>query len=153
MNKPDLNEIIRNNRVYYKYSIEEKFNSGIVLLGWEVKAIRLKLIAIDHSYISFQNQEAYIYNIVIQTKNKTNDLTYNPTRARKLLLTKQELFFLKKKTNQNNYTIMILNLFWKHPWIKAHIGLAKSKKKYDNRHKIRTNIWIREKSLLTNHIL
>lgn len=147
MNKSNSNEIIQNNRLYYKYTIEEKFESGIVLLGWEVKSIRLKLITIDKSYISFQHQEAYIYNSVIQSKIKTNDFTYNAVRARKLLLKKKELFYIKNKIMKYGYTIMILNLFWKNSWIKACIVLAKGKKKYDKRNKIHDNTWTREKKL------
>lgn len=148
MNKLSLNEIIRNNYVYYKYFIEEKFESGLVLLGWEVKAIRLKLITINNSYVSFQNQEAYVYNSFIQSKLKLNNLSYNPTRIRKLLLKKQELLFLKNRVNHHGYTIMVLNLFWKNSWIKVNIGLAKGKKKYDKRSKISINTWKREKELL-----
>lgn len=151
MNKSNLNEIIQNNYVYYKYSIEEKFESGIVLFGWEVKSIRLKLISIEKSYISFINQEIYIYNSIIQPQTKINDFTYNPNRVRKLLLNKKELFFLKNQIHHYGYTIMILNLFWKNSWIKANIGLAKGKKKYDKRYKIYNNIWQRERKIFSNY--
>lgn len=151
MHKPNLNEILQNNHIYYKYSIEEKFEAGIALLGWEVKSIRLKLISLDKSYVSFKNQEAYIYNFIIQTKIKTNNLIYDPVRIRKLLLKKKELFFLQKKTSCYGYTIVILSLFWKNSWIKANIGLAKGKKKYDKRQKIHANTWKHEKMLLNKY--
>lgn len=149
MNKRNSNEIINNNRIHYKYFITKIFESGIVLLGWEVKAIRSKLITIDNSYISFQGYEAFIYNAVFQNQLKSHELIYNPIRTRKLLLKKNELFFLKNQTNKHGYTIVILNLFWKNSWVKAKIGVAKGKKKYDKRHLINTDKWKQEKKYIT----
>lgn len=151
MNKRNLNEIIYNNRVYYKYFIEKTFVSGIILLGWEVKAIRAKLIAIDNSYISFQGDEAFVYNAVFQTQLNSYELISNPIRARKLLLKKNELLFLKDQINKNRYTIVVLSLFWKNSWIKVNIGLAKSKKKYDKRHEINIDTWKKEKIHITKY--
>lgn len=143
--------IIQNNRIHHKYIIEKEFESGLVLLGWEVKAIRSKTISIDNSYISFQNKEAYIYNSVFQSKTTNTNPIFNPTRIRKLLLNKKELLFLTEKINNYHYTIVILNLFWKNSWIKANIGLAKGKKKYDKRHILNTNRWKIEKIHITRH--
>lgn len=153
MNKLNLHIIINNNRIYHKYFIEKTFESGIVLLGWEVKSIRSKSINIDNSYVSFQNDEAYIYNAFFHTSSIHNELAYDPIRKRKLLLKKKELLFLKNKINQNNYTIIILNFFKKDNWIKTKIGLAKGKKKYDKRYIINTNLWKKEKTRFTNRIL
>lgn len=71
---------------------------------------------------------------------------------RKLLLHKQELLLLIDKINKKNYTIVILNLFWKNSWIKANIGIAKGKKKYDKRHTLNTNQWKLEKKYITKCI-
>lgn len=149
MIKLNTSEIIRNKQIYNNYFIEKKYESGIVLLGWEVKSIRLKLITINNSYIVFQNSEAFIYNAFFQPQIKSNESIYNPIRVRKLLLKKNELLFLKNQVQKNGYTIVILNLFWKNSWIKANIGIAKGKKKYDKRQIIRTNAWKKEKIHIT----
>lgn len=150
MNKFNSNEIIHNKHIHYKYFIDKIFEAGIVLLGWEIKAIRTKLITIENSYISFNGYEAFIHNAVFHTHIKHNESIYNPVRTRKLLLKKKELLFLKNQSSQHGYTIVILNLFWKNYWIKANIGVAKGKKKYDKRHTIHTNSWKKEKNILLN---
>lgn len=152
MNQYNINEILNNKQAYYKFFIEKTFESGISLLAWEVKSARLKLITIDNSYISFKGYEAFIYNAVFQNSIKHNVSEYNPIRIRKLLLTKKELLFLKSQTNQYGYTIIVLSLFWKNNWIKASIGLAKGKKKYDKRHIIHKTSWKKEKIHITKCI-
>lgn len=150
-----LKTIIQNKRAYHEYFIEKEIESGIQLLGWEVKSIRSKTITIDNSYISFQNQEAYIYNSIFQINIKQHSINpayYNTNRLRKLLLKKNELLFLIEKTHCQHYTIIILNLHWKNSWIKALIGLAKGKKKYDKRNIIKTRQWKYEKEKIEKYI-
>lgn len=144
--------IIQNKRVYHEYYIEKKIESGIALLGWEVKSARSKMITIDNSYISFYNKEAYIYNSLFQfNTTQFSNITHNVTRLRKLLLKKKELLFLMEKINHQKYTIVILELYWKNSWIKANIGLAKGKKKYDKRNTINIRKWQYEKKQIAKY--
>lgn len=145
-------KIIQNKRAYYEYFIEKKIESGIELFGWEIKSARSKTINIDNSYVSFRNKEAYIYNSVFQynTINSSN-ITCDTTRLRKLLLKKKELLFLMEKAHYQNYTITVLELYWKESWIKAHIGLAKGKTKHDKRNIIKTRKWQYEKKQITKY--
>lgn len=154
MSQSIIKKIIKNKKAYYEYFIEKQIESGIELLGWEVKAVRSRMISINNSYVAFNKQEAYIYNSVFQCHNKTtfSDNIYNTTRSRKLLLNKYELLFLKEKTNQYHYTIIVLDLYWKNSWIKAHIGLAKGKNQYDKRNKIHTQTWKHEKNKLKKYV-
>ncbi|CAD83234.1 tmRNA-binding protein [Candidatus Blochmanniella floridana] len=133
--------IIQNKRVHHKYFIEKEIETGLVLLGWEVKSIRSRKITIENSYVSLRDQEAYMCNANFQIQTNMNVSTPDPTRMRKLLLKKQELSFLTEIMHKKSYTIIILNLFWKNSWIKANIGIAKGKKKYDKRHIVNTHQW------------
>lgn len=152
MSQLTIKSIIQNKRAYHDYFIEKKIESGIELLGWEVKSIRSKSIAIDNSYISFHNKEAYICNSIFQIQTThTSNIQYNTTRLRKLLLNKYELLFLMEKVNYQQYTVIVLDLFWRNSWIKTHIGLAKGKKKYDKRSTINTRIWKNEKKEILKH--
>lgn len=147
-----LKKIIQNKRAYHEYFIEKKIESGIELLGWEIKSARSNMITIDHSYVSFYNKEAYIYNSIFQSHSiKPLNTIYNITRLRKLLLKKNELLFLKDKINHKNYTIIVLELYWKNSWIKANIGLAQGKKKYDKRNIIKTRVWQNEKKQISKY--
>ncbi|ADV33932.1 ssrA-binding protein [Candidatus Blochmanniella vafra str. BVAF] len=151
MNQSYSKQIIQNKGVYHKYFIEKKIESGLVLLGWEVKAIRSKQVVIDNSYISFQNQEAFIYNSFFKKINTNNNPIYDTNRIRKLLLKKQELLFLKEKIKRYKYTIVIINLFWKNSWIKATIGLAKGKRNFDKRNIVHSNEWKSKKQNLVKY--
>lgn len=154
MSQLTLKKIIQNKRAYHEYFIEKEIETGIELLGWEVKSVRSKTITINNSYVSFYNQEAYIYNSCFQlnTTQFLNPIHHNTTRLRKLLLKQHELLFLTEKTHHQNYTIIILDLHWKNSWIKAHIGLAKGKKKYDKRNIINIRKWKYEKEKIEKYI-
>lgn len=152
MSQSIIKQIIQNKRAYHEYFIEKQIESGIKLLGWEIKSARTKMISIDNSYVSFHNKEAYIHNSVFQS-NTTQfaNTIHNVARLRKLLLNKHELLFLIEKINHQNYTIIVLDLYWKNSWIKAHIGLAKGKKKYDKRNITNIRQWKYEKKQISQY--
>ncbi|URJ23293.1 SsrA-binding protein SmpB [Blochmannia endosymbiont of Camponotus sp. C-003] len=146
MNQLILKKITQNKRAYYEYFVEKQIESGISLLGWEVKSARSKMVVIDNSYVSFYNKEAYICNSIFQSNvTRFDNESSDSVRARKLLLKKNELSFLMEKVNQKGYTAIILDLYWKNSWIKVNIGIAKGKKKYDKRNIIHMHQWNKEK--------
>lgn len=146
MNQLILKKITQNKRAYYEYFVEKKIESGISLLGWEVKSARSNMVIIDNSYVSFYNKEAYICNSIFQSNvTRFDNESSDSVRARKLLLKKNELSFLMEKVNQKGYTAIILDLYWKNSWIKVNIGIAKGKKKYDKRNIIHMHQWNKEK--------
>ncbi|WP_159715130.1 SsrA-binding protein SmpB [Blochmannia endosymbiont of Camponotus nipponensis] len=152
MNQLILKKITQNKRVYHEYFIEKQLESGIALLGWEVKSARSNTVTIDNSYISFCNQEAYIYNSIFQPNiTQFYNETQHSIRIRKLLLKKHELLFLTEKINQQGYTVIILDLHWKNSWIKANIGVVKGKKKHDKRNIIHMKKWKKEKIHILKH--
>lgn len=138
--------IVYNKNVKYKYIIEKEFDAGISLLGWEVKAIKNKCIDISNSYVVLKNHEAYLvganfqkyYNLSV--KNKID-------RNCKLLLNKKEIILLHKKAIIKGYTIVVMFLYLKFIFIKARIGIAKSKKTLDKRRRILKKEWKRKKQI------
>ncbi|QNS01954.1 MAG: SsrA-binding protein SmpB [Buchnera aphidicola (Pentalonia nigronervosa)] len=143
----NLSKIIVNKKAYYNYFIEEVFQSGIVLKGWEIKSIRSGNINISASYIINNLNEIYLCNSVIQPLCTISNYSFfNSTRKRKLLLHKREINFLSIKIKNIGYTVIPLSFFWKKSWCKLEIGLAKGKNICDKRTKIKNCNWSKEKS-------
>ncbi|QCI17077.1 SsrA-binding protein SmpB [Buchnera aphidicola (Aphis helianthi)] len=141
-----LSTIYTNKKAYYNYFIEETFQSGLVLQGWEIKSIREGKINISESYISNHLHEMYLFNSIIQPLNTTsNHFPCDPIRKRKLLLHRNEINYLSIQKNKIGYTLITLSLFWKKSWCKLNFGLAKGKNKIDKREEDKKNTWKREK--------
>ncbi len=127
-----------NKKAYYDYEILEKFEAGLVLQGQEVKSIRKGHINLAGSYVVFKQGEPYLIGAKIpayQPKNAPAD--YNPERARKLLLNKKEINELLGKSNEKGFSLVPLKVYAKDGRIKLEFGLAKGKKKYDKKEKIK----------------
>ncbi|WP_367670651.1 SsrA-binding protein SmpB [Sodalis-like secondary symbiont of Drepanosiphum platanoidis] len=144
--------ITKNKSAYYKYFIEKKIESGLLLKGWEVKSSRANRVDIKNSYISIKNNEAFLlganFNPLI---NHFNLKEYDYIRTRKILLNKSELIFLKNQINIKKKTIIALELYWKKCWIKLKIAVVKGKKQYDKRMSIKNKDWkIEKKRILKN---
>lgn len=127
--------IIKNKKAYFDYEILEKFEAGIKLFGFEVKAVKEGKINLTGSYILIRNNEAYLINATIspyQIKNTPN--WYDPKKSRKLLLKKQEINYLNGLLSQKKYlTLIPLHIYIARGKIKLEFGIAKKKKKYDKR--------------------
>jgi len=133
-----------NKKAHYDYEILEKFEAGLVLQGQEVKSIKGGHINLAGSYVVFKQParpgegEPYLVGAKIpayQPKNTPED--YNPERLRKLLLNKKEINLLIGKSNQKGFSIIPLKIYEKNGRIKLEFGLAKGKKKYDKKEKIK----------------
>ncbi|AFZ82724.1 SsrA-binding protein SmpB [Candidatus Kinetoplastidibacterium crithidiae] len=127
-------KITENRKAYHDYFIEDKFEAGIVLQGWEVKAIRSKNVSIKEGYIIIKNGEIYIIGMHISPlKTISNHITPDPYRTRKLLLNNNEIKKLIGKVDQKGFTLIPLNLHYKNNLIKLDMALGKGKKMYDKR--------------------
>lgn len=129
---------IINKRAYFDYEILEKCEAGLVLLGFEVKAIKNGWISLKGSFAVIKDEEAYLLNAHItpyQPQNAPKD--YNPLRTRKLLLKKAEIKSLIGKSKKKGLTLVPLKVYTKKGKIKLEIGLAKSKRKFEKREKIK----------------
>lgn len=130
--------LAKNPRAKFDYHIKETFEAGIVLAGYEVKAVKKGHISLKGAYVTLKNEEAYLINAHIspyQPKNMPND--YEPTRTRKLLLHRKELKSLIGQTKQKGLTLVPMRVYTKHNRIKLEFGLGRGKKKYDKRESIK----------------
>jgi len=130
--------LIENKKARFNFEILEKFQAGIVLKGFEVKALKNKKASLEGAYISIRGNEAFLVGATIypyQPKNIPSD--YNPKKDRKLLLRKKEIFYLLSKKKSQKLVLIPLSFFLKGNLIKLEFGLARPLKKYDRREKIK----------------
>lgn len=145
--KVSNNTIALNKRARHEYFIEEEIEAGLELQGWEVKSMRAGKANIGDSYVIFRNGEAFLFGALITPLNMASThIVCDPTRTRKLLLSKRELDSLFGKVNRDGFTIVALSLYWKGAWAKVKIGVAKGKKQHDKRDDIKDREWQRDKA-------
>lgn len=128
---------IVNRKALFDYEIEETLEAGIALKGTEIKSLRMGKANIKDSYIIIKNNEAYLLNAHISSYEKGNIFNHEELRTRKLLLNKKEIYKLRDKTEISGYTIIPLKIYFKGPFAKVTIALAKGKKLYDKRRTIK----------------
>ncbi len=137
--------ITDNKKAFHDYFIEERFEAGIVLQGWEVKAIRAGRIQLKESYVIVRNGEIFLFGAHISPLSTASTHVHaDPTRTRKLLLRHSEIGKLIGKVERAGYTLVPLNLHYSRGRIKCEVGLAKGKKQYDKRDAIKEKDWQRE---------
>ena len=125
---------IRNKKATFNYEILERFEAGIVLAGYEVKAIRNGKASLVGAYVVLRDGEAYLKGATISFYQEANTpKTYNPERERKLLLSRKELSHLEKELNTAGLTIVPISLYNNRGKIKLEIALVRGKKKADKR--------------------
>jgi SsrA-binding protein len=141
--------IIDNKKAFHDYFIEERFEAGVVLEGWEVKAIRAKRSNIKEAYVIVKNGELFLFGMHISPLvQASSHVKTDPTRTRKLLLHSRELDRLIGKVERAGYALLPLNLHFQRGRIKVEIGLGKGKKLYDKRATAKQKDWEREKNQL-----
>lgn len=135
-----------NRRALHDYSIEERFEAGLVLQGWEVKSLRDGKVQLSDSYVLLKNGEAWLFNAHISPlQTVSTHYVPDPLRSRKLLLNDRELSKLFGAVQREGYALIPLSLYWKHNHVKAEIALAKGKKLFDKRETEKRKDWQREK--------
>ncbi|MDQ5943503.1 MAG: SsrA-binding protein [Patescibacteria group bacterium] len=140
--------VATNKRAKYDYEISERIVAGIVLSGQEVKSIKLGNVSLKGSYVSLQNNEAYLKNAhVNQYKMATNLEGYNPTQDRKLLLHKKELVGLVNAIKSEGKIVVPARIGIHKGLIKVEIAIGKSKKRYDKRETIKKRDMLRDVGL------
>ena len=138
--------IAANKRANHDYLISQKFDAGIVLTGSEVKSLRQNTGSIKESYIQEKNGELWLTNCFIKKYLSSNDPENNPTRERKLLITKKELNKVKGAVKKEGFSIIPINLFFNQKGLaKLTFGLGKGKKKFDKREQEKTKDWNKKK--------
>lgn len=141
--------IVENRKATHDYFIEERFEAGLVLEGWEVKAIRGGRAQLSEAYVVVRGQEVFLIGAHISPlPTASTHITPDPTRTRKLLLHDEEIRRLIGKVEQAGYTLVPLDLHYSKGRIKLEIGLAKGKKQHDKRASEKEKEWNREKQRL-----
>ena len=145
--------IAANNRANYNYSVSNKIEAGLVLTGSEVKSLRINTGSIRGSYIIEQKGELWLSNSFIKKYQNANDKNYDPSRNRKLLVTKKEFNKISGSIKQGGFTIIPLSLYFSEKGLaKLSCGIAKGKKKIDKRESIKQRDWnIKKQRLLKNN--
>jgi len=132
--KTDGRKIVAvNKQARFSYSIENKYEAGLVLQGTEVKSLREGRANLKESYARVKNGEIFLFNCHINEYSHGNRQNHDPLRPRKLLLHRQEIKRLFGKVSQQGYTLVPLQLYFKHGKAKLEIGLGKGKKIHDKR--------------------
>lgn len=152
--KPSSNSstIALNKKARHEYFLEEKYEAGISLQGWEVKSIRAGKVNIRDSYVVIKDGEAYLLGGEIQPMNQASSHVYcEPDRSRKLLLKRKELDKLIGAADREGYSIVATAMYWKACWVKVECYLAKGKKSHDKRDTIKERDWQRQKSRIMKH--
>ena len=141
--------IVNNKKAFHEYFIEEKYEAGNVLQGWEVKSIREGRGNIKEGYVIVRDAALYLINAnITPLKTASTHIIPEATRTRKLLLHKAEISKLIGKVERAGYTLVPLDLHYKAGRIKLEIGLAKGKKLHDKREAEKDKDWNREKQRL-----
>ncbi len=137
--KPELSSRIADNKkAAYNYFFEEKFEAGMVLQGWEVKALREGKVQLTDGYVVIKDGELYVIGCQINPlKTASSHVSPDAVRTKKLLMHKDEIRRLIGKIEQKGYTLVPLNLHWKAGKVKCEIALAKGKAEHDKRDTIK----------------
>jgi SsrA-binding protein len=146
--------IVENRKAFHDYFIEERFEAGLALEGWEVKAVRAGRANLKEAYVVVKGAEILLIGAhVSPLTTASTHVAPDPTRTRKLLLRREEINRLIGKVQRAGYTLTPLDLHYKNGRIKLAIGLAKGKKQHDKREAIKAREWDREQQrLLRNRI-
>jgi SsrA-binding protein len=144
--------IVDNRLARHEYFIEERYEAGLVLQGWEVKSLRAGRAQLKEAYVFVKNGEAFLFGAHISAlPTASTHIVPDPIRTRKLLLNRAELDKLVGAVERRGYTLVPLELYWKNGKAKLSIGLAKGKKEHDKRSTEKDRDWQREKSRLMKH--
>lgn len=144
--------IALNKRAGHEYFIEDRFEAGLALNGWEVKSMREGRVQLNEAYVLVKNGEAWVFGMHISPlSSASTHVDPDAIRTRKLLLHRQELNKLIGFVERRGYTLIPLALYWKKGLAKLEIGLAKGKKLHDKRASEKDRDWQREKQRLFKH--
>ncbi len=145
--------IVSNKKAYHDYFIEEKYEAGLVLEGWEVKAIRAGRVQLKDTYVIVRDGELWLLGgHVSPLLTASTHVRPDMTRTRKLLLKADEIKRLIGKVEQRGFTLVPLDLHYKNGKIKCEIALARGKAQHDKRHSEKEREWQREKQRVMSQI-
>ena len=144
--KQSSNTIAQNKRARHDYHLDDSFEAGVALLGWEVKSLRMGKVELTDTYVLMKGGEAFLLGArIAPLDTASTHFVTDPTRTRKLLLNKRELAKIRAATEQKGLTCVCTGLYWKGHLVKAKIALARGKQDHDKRDTEKNRDWDRQK--------
>jgi SsrA-binding protein len=144
--------IVQNRKAFHDYFIEQRFEAGLALAGWEVKAIRAGRAQIKEAYVIVKDAELYLIGAHVSAlPAASTHVVPDPTRTRKLLMHREEINRLVGSVERAGYALVPLDLHYSKGRVKLEIGLAKGKKQHDKRQATKDREWDREQQRLLRH--
>ena len=150
--KTSSSTIAVNRKARHEYTIEDTFEAGLALTGWEVKSLRAGRVQMGESYVLVKEGELWWFGgHITPLASASTHVIADPTRTRKLLMHRTEIDRLTGQVERKGYTLVPLSLYWKHGRAKLDVGIAKGKKEHDKRAADRERDWKREKERVMKH--
>ena len=152
--KPTVSDgtIALNKKAKHEYFLEESFEAGVVLEGWEVKSLRMKKVQLTDSYVLLKDGEAFLLGCHVTPLNTANThVIADPDRTKKLLLKTKELAKLIAAVQQKGHTCVATKMYWKGHLVKVQIALAKGKQDHDKRAAKKDQEWAVDKQRIVRH--
>ncbi len=140
--------IVKNKNASRNYKLDESFQAGIVLEGWEVKSLRESKVDIKNSYVNIRKGEAWLIGVKIDTPASLKQENLDTTKSRKLLLNKKEIAKIERLKGEKSLTCVLTRMYWKENLIKCDIAMGKGKKLRDQREDIKKRDWERDQKRL-----
>jgi SsrA-binding protein len=139
--------IAQNRKARHDYFIDERYEAGLALKGWEVKALRAGRLQLNEGYVLMKSDEAWLFGSHITPLNSASThVVPDPTRTRKLLLKRREIDHLVGAVERKGYALIPLSMYWKDGRAKLEIGLGRGKKQHDKRATEKDRDWQRDKA-------
>ncbi len=132
----NIKVVTTNRKAFHEYEIITKYEAGVSLMGTEVKSLRAGKVQMSDAYAIVEGGEVFLVNLHISPYESASHTTHEPTRKRRLLLNKREIRKLWGATNEKGLTIVPLRIYFKGPYAKIEIAVARGKRKYDKREAI-----------------
>jgi SsrA-binding protein len=133
----EIKVVARNRKAQHEYFLEDRYEAGIVLRGTEIKSVRAGQVSLQEAYVQIERGEAWLHGAHIAPYDPASNMNHEPTRSRKLLMNKRELRKLKRDVDQKGYTIIPTRMYLTRGLAKLEIALAKGKRQYDKRRKLK----------------
>ena len=144
--------IAKNKKAAYNYFIEERFEAGLALEGWEVKSLRAGKAQLSEAYVTLRDGEVWLFGAhVTPLSSASSHVDADPTRTRKLLMHRREIDRLTGLVERRGFTLVPLELYWKQGRAKLAVGLARGKRKRDKRAAEKDRDWARDKARILKH--
>ena len=140
--KPAL--IVKNKNASRNYKLDESFQAGIVLEGWEVKSLRESRVDVKNSYVNIRKGEAWLIGVKIDSPASLQQENIDTTKSRKLLLHKKEIAKIERLKGEKGLTCVLTKIYWKDNRVKCDIAMGKGKKHRDQREDIKKRDWERD---------